>query len=127
MRKVVNEMKTCKDAFIHFVAAGEKKKASPDRPPVGVLREEMNWEMKCDLDQQLRFPTEITQSNLRPDIVIWSSVRKLVLVIELTVPWEENVEEAYERKKLRYTDLAADCKEKGWRAIIYPVEVGCRV
>lgn len=52
---------------------------------------------------------------------MWSSSLKLVYIIELTVPWEGAVEEAYERKKLRYADLAADAQQQGWNA-----KVGCR-
>lgn len=48
-----------------------------------------------------------------------------VYIIELTVPWEGAVEEAYERKKLRYIDLAADAQQQGWNVKVRPVEVGC--
>lgn len=40
-----------------------------------------------------------------------SSFLKLIYIIELTVPCEGAVEEVYERKKLRYTDLAADAQQ----------------
>ena len=59
-------------------------------------------------------------------MVLWSPSRKAVYIIELTVPWENSVEEAYERKKLRYTELAADATQRGWNAKVWPVEVGCR-
>lgn len=35
-----------------------------------------------------------------------------MVTIELTVPWEENCEEAHERKSLKYIDLMADCRIK---------------
>lgn len=41
-------------------------------------------------------------------MVLWSPAAKLVYVMKLTVPWEEGVEEAYVRKKNKYTDLAAE-------------------
>lgn len=47
---------------------------------------------------------------------------KLVYIIELTVRWESAVEEAYERKKLRYLDLAADAKQQGWKAEVAQAE-----
>ncbi|KAK7898520.1 hypothetical protein WMY93_019373 [Mugilogobius chulae] len=47
-------------------------------------------------------------------------------IVELTVPWEEANDEAYERKKLRYSQLAAEAEERGWSVLVYPVEVGCR-
>lgn len=83
--------------------------------------------MRTDLNRQLWFPTDITITSLRPDIeAVLSAVEKCVLFAELTVPWEQGIQEEYERKKLRYADLVAECQEKDWRATTYPVEVGCR-
>ena len=45
------------------------------------------------------------------------------LYLELTVPWEDSHEEAYERKKGKYAELMEACRRKGW---LFPVEVGCR-
>ena len=46
-------------------------------------------------------------------------------LIELTVPWEENWEEAHEWMKNQYETLRADCMEKGWICHVIPIEVGC--
>lgn len=81
--------------------------------------------MKVDLERQLQFPTEITETLLRPDLVLWSVASKMVLLVELTVPWEEGLDAAFERKQAKYSDLAADCREVGWKATPCPVEVGC--
>ena len=62
----------------------------------------------------------------RPDIVAWLDSKKSVLLIELTVPWEENREEAHERKKKRHMTLRADYVEKGWLCQVIPIEVDCR-
>lgn len=59
-------------------------------------------------------------------MVLWSALEKHVLLVELTVPWEQGIQEVYERKKLQYTNLVAEFQEKGWGATTYPVEVGCR-
>ncbi len=79
-----------------------------------------------DLDKKLVFPPEIVATTLRPDMVLWSPTTKLAYVVELTVPWEDGVEEAYERKKNKYSDLAAEASQNGWKTSIFPVEVGCR-
>ncbi|KAL7835526.1 hypothetical protein SRHO_G00278730 [Serrasalmus rhombeus] len=84
------------------------------------------WEMRADLGNQLVFPTEITQTTLRPDVVMWSTAAKKVLIIELTIPWEEGMSVAYEHKRLKYSDLAAECREGGLFMTIHPVEVSCR-
>ncbi|XP_056107596.1 uncharacterized protein LOC130085708 [Rhinichthys klamathensis goyatoka] len=92
----------------------------------GQLDAARDWKMLADLDQRLIFPPEIATTNLRPDIVLWSGSARIVQLIELTVPWEDAVDEAYERKKLRYAHLATEAEQRGWRVQVYPVEVGCR-
>ena len=42
--------------------------------------------MKFDLGKQLKFPREIVETLLRPDLVMWSEACKAVLLVELTVP-----------------------------------------
>ena len=68
----------------------------------------------------------MVQTTLRPDIVLWSKTGKKLIVIELTVPSETRCEEAYERKKAKYTELLDLCKQQGWRTWLFPVEVGVR-
>ncbi|KAK7944365.1 hypothetical protein WMY93_000093 [Mugilogobius chulae] len=36
------------------------------------------------------------------------------------------MQEAYERKRERYAELAAECRDNGWKTKIYSVEIGCR-
>lgn len=49
-----------------------------------------------------------------------------VFFVELTVPWEDAVDEDNERKMLRYVDLEAEMEQRGWRGRVGPVEIGCR-
>ena len=83
------------------------------------------WNIELDLGKRRVFP-DVVQTTLRPDIVLWSKTGKKLIVIELTVPWETRCEEAYERKKAKYTELLDLCKEKGWRTWLFPVEVCVR-
>lgn len=69
--------------------------------------------MLADVGQQLVFPPEIVTTTLRPDLVFWSPSLRRIFIVELTVPWDDSVDEAYERKNLR-------------KAEVRPVEVGCR-
>ena len=78
------------------------------------------------MDGKGGFPEEISVTALRPDIIIWSEAGKEVIIGELTVPWEDNIDEAHERKLSKYTELAAECRDRGWKALCYPFEVGCR-
>ncbi len=127
MRVLANETSRSQQRqLVHFVSAGQAKKNTPKTDRTSVLAQGKDWAMRADLDKQLRFPVDITITTLKPDIVLWSLTEKRVLLVELTVPWEQNIQEAFERKKARYAELVAECQEKGWRATTYPVEVGCR-
>lgn len=44
--------------------------------------------------------------------------------MELSVPWEDSVDKAHERKHLRYAELAADAQHRGWNTEVRPVEGG---
>ena len=85
-----------------------------------------DWKVSADLGSMLIFPQHIVYTLSRPDIVLWSDNVKKVVLVELTVPWEENIEEAYERKKAKYESLRAECEDRGWSSVVLPVEVGCR-
>ena len=50
-----------------------------------MLDESDNSEMSVDLGKKLVFPNMV-QTTLRPDIVIWSTRDKRLMMIELTVP-----------------------------------------
>jgi hypothetical protein len=83
------------------------------------------WQIAIDL-KHLVFPTEILVTAQRPDIVVWSRLLKHIILIELTVPWEENIEASHKRKLDRYNELVAQCRKKGWRCELFAVEVGVR-
>lgn len=79
----------------------------------------------ADLGRKLVFP-EIVHTTLRPDVVLWSTEQKSIVIVELTVPWEERCEEAHERKSAKYLELMESCQQRGWKAWLFLVEVGCR-
>jgi hypothetical protein len=122
-RKKVHPVKKTGPQFIPFVKEGEKK--TKVTCSTSLLQESSNWEMRVDLGKKLVFP-EIVHTNQRPDIVLWSQSPKRMILVELTVPWEENIDEAYERKMARYQELAETCTNKGWKTWVFPVEIGCR-
>ncbi|KAG1925338.1 hypothetical protein F2P79_025614 [Pimephales promelas] len=111
---------------IQFARAGERGNTHHRKDTGRLLTPGKGWTLAVDLGKQLQFPREIVETSLRPDLVLWSAACKVVLMVELTVPWEGGLEAAHERKRAKYSDLAAECREAGWRAVTYPVEVGCR-
>ncbi len=111
---------------ILFARAGENINHRHQRTTPRVLSSGSEWNMRVDLGRQLQFPREIVETSLRPDLIMWSEPCKTILLVELTVPWEEGMEAANERKCAKYADLVEDCREAGWKATLCPVEVGCR-
>ena len=53
------------------------------------------WGVIADVDRQLAFPTEITSTRQRPDLVIWSVNSKKVIITELTIPFETSIDWAH--------------------------------
>ena len=66
------------------------------------------------------------ETSLRPDMPLLSETFKQVIFLELTVPWEERMEEASERKREKYVELVEECCRWGWCARCFPVAVGGR-
>lgn len=83
--------------------------------------------MSTDLDQQLRFNQVIAATTFHPDIILWSIHTRSVIMVELTVAYEEGIDAAFERKKERYSELAAESCQAGWKANVFPAEVGCHL
>ena len=50
----------------------------------------------------------------------------MVKLIELTVPHEDNMDAVRAQKIDRYMNLLDDFEDAGWKAIHFPIEVGCR-
>ena len=86
----------------------------------------MDWNVATDLKHNFIFPNEIALATKRPEIFIWSVKAKKVFVIELTAPFEENFDWAYQRKLEKYEDLREHCVRNGWITNVFPIEVGCR-
>ncbi len=72
-------------------------------------------------NQQLKFPSHVVMTTLRPDILLVSEVTRNIVMLELTVLWEDHLEEAHERKKMKYEELVIDCRKQGWKARRMPI------
>lgn len=110
---------------ITFIRAGEQPRPA-EKTSAGILATARDWQLLVDLEQQLKFPNHIVTTTLRPDIVLLSESTKQVVLLELTVPWEDRLEEAFERKLAKYEGLVSECRQAGWRARCLPIEVGSR-
>ena len=109
---------------IRFVRPGHGISSTSSRRKVEDPRWQGGWETAADLTGEKKaFPIPTTK---RPDIFLWIREKKMIELVELTVPYEENMEAARIRKDERYEKLVDDCCDAGWTAWHSPVEIGCR-
>ena len=82
------------------------------------------WEVAADLPGNERLIP--IQTEKRPGLAVWNRKEQSLGLVELTVPHEDNLTAAHERKQDRYEKLVRECEERGWTVRHYSVEVGCR-
>ena len=109
-----------------FVREGTVESPRQKLEPDNYLDSTVDWKLKVDLDSRLKVPVEVTDTDLRPDMILVSERTKRMGIIELTVPSEENVEAAGERKKTKYATIREEGKANGWNVRVWAVEIGCR-
>ncbi|KAK0152038.1 hypothetical protein N1851_006609 [Merluccius polli] len=80
---------------ITFIRAGQKEQHHRPSSTGGLLTTARDWQLQVDLVRQLKFPGNITATSLCPDMVLTSESTKQVVILELTVPWEDRIEEAH--------------------------------
>ena len=59
------------------------------------------------------------------DVVLFSRSSKTIVLLELTVPLEDNVHLAHDRKTTKYSALVTACEENGFKTHMFALEVGC--
>ena len=87
----------------------------------------VRYQLVADLPvDQYHFPSHITPTDLRPDIVLWSNSQRTLNIIELTVSYETGFEEAADRKTRRYGDLVEEVGKQGNHCQTISLQVGSR-
>ena len=99
---------------IKFVKTGAKFSKYTKRVHSGLLHLTADWKLLSDLGDKLVFPSFIAITRLRPDIVLFSTSIKTVIILELTCPCEENMEEWHQKKFFKYDPLATSIRYNGW-------------
>ena len=116
--------------FISFCKAGEKPvRVQPRRKLVttDLLSAASDWKLLVDsVNAKISFPSCVALTTLRPDIVLYSTSRRIVFWMELTVCAEDRFSVSNSRKDRRYADLADQCRANGWQVVSFSVEVGVR-
>ncbi len=80
--------------------------------------------MQVDLKNKLVFPEEVAVTTIRPDMLLLYRSTKTIIVVELTVRWEGRLAISHELKKAKYQDLIDEASIKGWKAALFPIQVG---
>ena len=109
-----------------FIKEGEKSNQNPRNTIDSYFDSAKDWTLSVDLERQLKIPIEVTITNLRPDIIVFSKKTKQLGVVELTVPSEDRIEISGELKRAKYERLVHEGHQKGWKVRIWAIEVGCR-
>ena len=110
--------------FIKFVKEGQKSKSRKGFS--GILHSAADWNLRFDLDEPLVIPSFLSVSSLRPDILLFSCSTRMVIIIELTCPCEENMSQWHEEKSQKYHSLCTSIRSNNWSVYFFAIEVGAR-
>ena len=71
-------------------------------------------------------PPDIVATSQTPDLVLVWPDDKEICLIELTVPFERNIQGAHQFKTDRYSSLVSDINNTEWSCSMAAVEIGSR-
>ena len=121
-RTIANQRKIyfLREGFAHLC---KKRCQTPRRD---ILAEANDWTVAADLEGMRHYPQVLIESGKRPDLVLVSSSADAIILVELTVPWEDRLQYSNALKADKYADLSMDLEAKGYRTDLFPIEVGAR-
>jgi hypothetical protein len=82
--------------------------------------------LTADISDSYTFPLHIVTTDLRPDLIWWDDFHKSLTLVELTVCFETNFEDAARRKSAKYAHLVQQAQAKGYRTNLITLQVGSR-
>ena len=107
--------------FLTRKLAGTDQKAGRPQKRVKILQGVCDWKAESDLSGGLVFPVAAAITRLHPDLVIWPDAARVPIIGELTVPWEEHMQEANENKKTKYTPHMTECGGEAVAGTLFPI------
>ena len=130
MRHNASKPASSKPTPITFVKGGNTNLVKPTAHKSvkkNLLEPANDWQLLIDFDCcRMTFPPIIVSTSERPDIVVWSSSTKTVILVELTCPAEENFAKANTYKTRRYAPLMEQIDQAGWTGHCRTIEAGAR-
>ena len=113
--------------FIKFVREGEKPGKRKTEFRSGLLLSAHDWIVMHDsTSSPLICPQHIAQTSLRPDIIMYSNETRQIVLLELTIPAEDNIVQRHSDKEFKYAKLVDDIELNHWKGYIFAVEIGSR-
>ena len=71
-----------------------------------------DWRLLADVSRQLQVPQCIAVTvAMRPDMVLYSECEGIVYCFELTIPSEDTMEKAFERKELKCAEPVVEARQ----------------
>ena len=70
--------------------------------------------MTADLNGQYSLPMPLSHFTARPDIAIWNKTVNRIYFLELTIAFDDYMQNASNRKKRKYSSLKDQCEEMKW-------------
>ena len=117
-----HQISKTKFSYIKFVKAGSRLPQTSKKNNCGLLHTAPDWVLLSDLESTLVIPPTIAISQLRPDVLLYSTSTKTVTILELTCPCEENMESWHATKFRQYDPLFSAIKSNGWSIHFFTVE-----
>lgn len=77
-------------------------------------------------DKPWTIPPDILATSDRPDLVVLDLTNKCVSILELTVPYESNINSSHQYKCHKYAHLCVDLQNLGFSVKYFAFEIGCR-
>ena len=112
---------------------GNKFYTRAEEVKLSLFQSSDDWQLQFDVDlpkegqsKDTPFPPHIATTRFRPDGIFWSDKLKTVVWIELTSPFEENMEKWHFEKHNKYNKVAIQARDSGWTVHPLCVEVGAR-
>ena len=103
------------DAVLSIIADLVKTHLSPQQRMIVDLAE-----------TSYHYPQHIGSTDIRPEMVIWQDDPKQVHILELTVCFETNFDDAKRRKTCKYVELLEEAERHGYEGSLTTIEVGSR-
>ena len=91
-----------------------------------ILNVAKDWKIVADFKGDEQYPRIKYEYKQHPNIVVWSESLMVIIIIELTVPFESQITESHEYKMAKYENLCGHICTHRHEANLYAVEVGAR-